>query len=106
MKKVILSIMAAALSVTFSPSRAAAAKEATAITVITAENADAAKANALLVRLNEIKEMDKTNLTATEKKGLRKEVRDIKQQLSHLNDGVYISAGAVIIILLLLLILL
>ena len=64
------------------------------------------EAQLLLDRLNEIKEMDKSNLTPAEKKELRKELRETKKELRQVSDGVYISAGALIVILLLLIILL
>lgn len=57
----------------------------------------------LQLRLNEIQDMDKSELTAVEKKALRKEVKAIKKIA---DGGVYISVGAIIIILLLLIILL
>jgi hypothetical protein len=60
---------------------------------------------ATLARLEEIKNMDKSSLTALEKKALRKEVRASKRQMSS-GGGVYLSVGAVIIIVLLLIILL
>jgi hypothetical protein len=59
----------------------------------------------MLNRLDEIKEMDKSNLKASERKELRKEVREIKKEIKAKGGGLYISAGAIIIILLILLIL-
>ena len=59
-------------------------------------------AQALLSRLEEIKEMDKTQLTSLERKDLRKEVKSIKRELKTMNQGVYLSVGAIIIIVLLL----
>jgi peptidoglycan hydrolase CwlO-like protein len=64
------------------------------------------QAQALLSRLEEIKAVDKTELTSSEKKDLRKEVRSIKQELKTMNGGVYLSVGAIIIIVLLLILLL
>jgi hypothetical protein len=55
-------------------------------------------------RLVEIRDMDKTNLTSSEKKGLRKEVKDLKKKAR--SNGVYLSVGAIIIIILLLILLL
>ena len=63
-------------------------------------------ATALLVRLDQINAMDKTGLTSSEKKDLRNEVRSIKKELKTMNDGVYLSVGAIIIIILLLILLL
>ncbi|MEO9098844.1 MAG: hypothetical protein ABI267_00885 [Ginsengibacter sp.] len=55
-------------------------------------------------RLIEIKNMDKSNLTTSEKKELRKEVKKMKKDRNR--NGIYLSVGAVIIIVLLLIILL
>jgi len=60
----------------------------------------------LLLRLDEIKAMDKSNLTSSDKKVLRKEVRAIKSTLRSTGNGIYLSVGAIIIIILLLIILL
>ena len=60
----------------------------------------------LYVRLDEIDQMDKSDLPRSEKKALRKEVKSIQQRLEELGNGVYISAGALILILILLIILL
>lgn len=59
----------------------------------------------MIDRLNEIKEMDKSSLTRTERKELRKEVRTIKKDIRSSGSGLYISTGAIIIILLLIIIL-
>ena len=63
-------------------------------------------AGVLLVRLNAIKEMDKSTLSASQKKELRKEVKAIRQTLRDSHRGVYLSVGAVLIIILLLILLL
>jgi Skp family chaperone for outer membrane proteins len=60
---------------------------------------------AILSRLEEIKAMDKSEMTAKEKRELRKEVRALKAQAAQIGGGVYISAGALIVILLLILLL-
>lgn len=67
---------------------------------------DTVQVNALLGRLEEIKTMDKSHLSASEKKQLRKETRSIKRHLSDIGGGVYLSVGAIIIIILLLVLLL
>lgn len=59
----------------------------------------------LLNRLDEIKAMDKSNLESSERKVLRKEVREIKKEIRSKGGGLYISAGAIIIILLIIIIL-
>jgi hypothetical protein len=57
-------------------------------------------------RVNEIKAMDKSNLSKSEKKALRKELRDMKQEANGIKGGVYLSVGAIIIIILLLILIL
>mgnify|MGYP000983650824 FL=1 len=59
----------------------------------------------MLDRIEEIKEMDKSDLKRAERKELRKEVRAIKSNLRASGNGIYISSGAIIIILLLIIIL-
>ncbi|MEQ8582520.1 MAG: hypothetical protein RIC30_14905 [Marinoscillum sp.] len=64
----------------------------------------AEESNLLLLRLDEIKAMDKGEMSSMEKKALRKEVKSIQGRLA--TGGVYVSVGALIIIILLLIILL
>lgn len=59
-----------------------------------------------LDRLEEIRAMDKSNMSRAEKKALRKEVKAIKAELRSTGNGVYLSVGAIIIIILLLILLL
>jgi hypothetical protein len=112
MKKIALCLMATCLLLTFLPpqSNAATTDETSSVVVSkpaeTVESAEAAEAQALLMRLNEIKAMDKANLTSSEKKDLRKEVLSIRESLYTIGGGVYISAAAVLIILVILLIVL
>lgn len=89
---------------TFQPLQTNAATKPT--TVVVTNTAEATKAKTMILRLNEIKDMDKTNLNSSEKKSLRKEVRTINRELKTMNGGVYLSVGAIIIIILLLIILL
>lgn len=65
-----------------------------------------ARVKVLLDRLEEIKTMDKSDMTRAEKRALRKEVRAIKAELKSTGNGVYLSVGAIIIIILLLILLL
>lgn len=61
----------------------------------------------MLLRLDQINDMDKSNLSSSEKKELRNEVKTIKKSLRVSNNGgIYLSGGAVIIIIILLIILL
>lgn len=68
--------------------------------------AESARAAMLIDRLEEIKAMDKSEMSRSEKKELRKEVKAIKSELKSTGNGVYLSVGAIIIIILLLILLL
>jgi hypothetical protein len=57
-------------------------------------------------RVEEIRKMDKSNLTRVEKKALRAELRQMKDQARAMSGGVYLSVGAIIIIILLLILIL
>lgn len=106
MKKITLYLMALCLSLTFQPLQSYAATADPASSVLVANASEKAHAEASLLRLKEINAMDKSNLSSSEKKSLRKEVRAIKHELRSSNGGIYLSVGAVIIIILLLIILL
>ncbi|SFG64788.1 hypothetical protein [Pedobacter insulae] len=60
----------------------------------------------LVNRVEEIRNMDKSNLNRTEKRALRKELKEMKEQARALQQGVYLSVGAIIIIILLLILIL
>ena len=64
-----------------------------------------AKVKTMLDRLEEIKDMDRSDLSRLERKELRTEVRTIKREIRSSGNGLYISTGAIIIILLLIIIL-
>lgn len=64
-----------------------------------------AQAEAMMKRLEEIKAMEPDNLTRSERKAVRKEVKEIKKAMANYN-GVYLSVGAIIIIVLLLILIL
>lgn len=53
-------------------------------------------------RLDEIKSMDFKSMSKTEKKDVRKELRDMKEEAKRANNGIYLSVGAIIVILLIL----
>lgn len=103
MKKITVGLMAAVLSFTFIPAETQAAGAKTEMAAGT--TSDAARATVLLNRVEEIRVMNKTNLSPAEKNDLRKELRSIREQLKDIGGGVYISAGALIVILILLIIL-
>ena len=71
-----------------------------------AENKAVAK---IVQRVYEIQTLDKSNLSASEKKVLRKELKELKKEAqakANNNNGIYLSIGAVIVIILLLILLL
>lgn len=70
------------------------------------EASQLAEANTLIARLDEIKAMDKSDMSFSEKRDLRKEVRATKKHLHEVHGGVYLSVGVIILIIVLLIILL
>lgn len=106
MKKLTLSVLTVLLLSGFAPAKVNAVTEPDTISVVMNKPDGSAKSEALLTRLDEIKAMDKSGLTSSEKRKLRKETRLIKKTLTLNNGGVYLSAGAIIIIIILLIVLL
>ncbi len=124
MKNSILSLMAASLLLLTIPAQSGAEEEKSNVAVTETKTEVAAEVNGLVDRLEEIKAMDLSELSSSEKKELRKEVRTIKKDLKDYSKanadanananatgegeagpGIYISGGAIIVILLLLLLL-
>lgn len=70
------------------------------------ETTESARITVLLNRLEEIKAMDKSDLSSSERKALRKEVRANKAEMKDLGGGVYLSVGAILLIALVLILLL
>lgn len=105
MKKLPLYLMMMVLSLSIFPSTIFAAdKNATEALANTKEVP--AEVKVMYNRLEEIKAMDKSSMSSSEKKALRKEVRAINANLKTTGNGVYLSVGAIIIIILLLILLL
>lgn len=96
-------MLTAVLLFTFIPAQLNAGTKTIPASTKTVESTEA---KAIITRLNEIKAMDKSKLTSSEKSVLRKEVRESKKRMQHLGGGIYLSGGAIIIIILLLIILL
>lgn len=82
------------------------AKTTEPITTTTAGKEIPAEVKVMMNRLEEIKKMDKSNLSSSEKKEIRKEIRSIKASMKATGNGVYLSVGAIIIIVLLLILIL
>jgi len=121
MKKLMTLVMTASLFFLLIPSLLKAEGEPAAVVKDATATAEVAKAEALITRLNEIYLMDASEMTASEKKVLRKEVRTIKGELNEISElpanttavvpppatgGIYLSVGAAILIVLLLILLL
>ena len=104
MQKHLLYMMAFSFLLSFIPAQLSA--ETNAMMKDKTIKNESAEAKVLLIRLHEIKVIDKSNLSSQEKKQLRKEVRSLKTSLATINGGVYLSVGAIIIIILLLILLL
>src|SRR5690242_16353847 len=104
-KKLTICLFAALLSLTFIPAQLMANTKASS-SMSENKAAESANAKALLSRLYEIKAMDKSKLTSTDKKQLRSEVLSIRKQLREPGRGVYVSLTALIVIVILLVILL
>ncbi len=104
MEKNILYTLTLSFLLSFIPAQLSA--ETNKVSADKTKKNESPEAKVLLNRLDEIKAMDKSLMTASEKKQLRKEVRTLKTNLAQLNGGVYLSLGAIIIILLLLILLL
>jgi hypothetical protein len=106
MKKLTLCIMTALLLLAFVPMQLNAETETYTSPKTTTEVEMSDEVVALIDRLDEIKAMDKSDLSSLDRKELRKEVRDIKKELKERSGGVYISVGAAILIVLLLILIL
>jgi hypothetical protein len=65
-----------------------------------------ARLEAIKLRATEIKEMDKSNMSRSEKRALKKELKQMNKEAREMRGGVYLSVGAIIIIILLLILIL
>jgi hypothetical protein len=106
MKKIMLCVMVTFMLLAFYPNESKAATEPTPTSLAIEKPVESARVKVLLLRLDQIKAMDKSNLKSSEKKVLRKEVRAIKQELQTMGPYVYVSVGAAVLIILLIVILL
>lgn len=65
-----------------------------------------AKLTVIRERVSEIEAMDKSDMTKSERKALKKELKELNKSAKALGGGVYLSVGAIIIIILLLILIL
>ncbi len=98
--KVIKSLFIAAMMALASPAFAV-----TAGPVALTEETPEQKVERLHKRIEEINAMDRSKMSRAEKKALKKEVRQIREEAKALSGGVYISVGALLIIILLIILL-
>jgi len=101
MKKITLGILSMLMLLTLNPSTSNAATEIKQVTTTSAK----VESDALIERLYEINDLDKSSMSSSEKKVLRNEVVSIREQLFN-NPVIYISGGALLLIIILLIILL
>jgi hypothetical protein len=104
MKNATLYLMILLMSVSIIPTPTYAA-EKNPTTISTPPKEVPAEVQVMLDRLKEIKAMDKSNMTRTEKRALRKEVRTISSAIRSSGNGIYLSLGAILIIILLIILL-
>ena len=101
MKKLTIIMSIAFFSVLAAPSHSFAMS-----TPLGDSTADVQIAAKIVARVTEIQNMDKTSLSASEKKVLKNELNAMKHRAEGLNSRVYLSVGAIIIIILLLILIL
>lgn len=105
--KKIFGLLSLAIMLTISFAHQSIAGVKVVTTAIPSDSArDAAIAANIITRVNEIDNMDKTNLSVSERKALKSELKDLKKQAEGLDRRVYLSVGAIIIIILLLILIL
>lgn len=95
------------LAFTFNMPVASAAKHETAAKTELSEEEVARQISQMKRRVEEIKAMDRSTLSKTERKALRKELREMNKKARAMGSGgVYLSVGAIIIIILVLILIL
>jgi hypothetical protein len=116
MKKLKFSLLAMFFLLSIVPTQLIASAETTPSPAVSKNVVANNEVSVMVSRVEAIKAMDKSELTSSEKKELRKELRTIKSNLAATNKadlaaagsggGVYLSVGAIIIIILLLILIL
>jgi hypothetical protein len=101
MKKTAKSLVIALLLFAFIPTQLQAGTANNPASISSIQAMDAVKTQVLLARLDEINAMDKSKLSSSEKKQLRREIRSIQQQVV-MGPVVFIPIGAIIILTILL----
>ena len=106
MKKTIFFALLTIFSLSAVPTFAAkSSTNATAVPAATENKLTEEEISAYRARVEEIRGMDKSELTVSEKKELKKELKDIKETMRRDGTYIYVGAGTVILIIILLLLL-
>lgn len=105
MKKTALMLMAACLSLTFLP-LASFGSSTNYPGIMNKTTPVPVNSNALVARINAIKNMDRSSMSSSEKKALRKELRTMKRENRRSHSGVYLTIGVLLIVIVLLILLL
>jgi hypothetical protein len=105
MKTMFLSVIVAMMLLTFQPLLANSPLELSPSSIVDPVPVNSSEIKVITERLDEIKAMDISELSSSEKKVLRKEVRAINYELNH-PGAIYISGGTLIVVIILLIILL
>ena len=105
MKKLIAGLITTFMLMILSPVTSHARVDKNVNAAAVNKNEEVERAEVLLKRLDDIRDMDVTAMSPSQKSELQKEVKTIQNDLRGLSGGVYISATALIIILLLLIVL-
>lgn len=97
----ILLMLTLSSTITFaSKNNSKAAIENSATLVKTENKLTADEVAVMTARVEEIRDMDKTNMTSMEKRELKKELKAIKENVRKDGGVIYISAGTVLLIVL------
>ena len=98
-------VMIFALSAPSFASESKSASELKAVPAKTENKLSEEELSRLTRRVEEIRDMDKTNMTVKEKRELRKELKAIKENVKRDGSVIYISAGTLVLIIILVILL-
>jgi predicted PurR-regulated permease PerM len=101
MKKITLSLLTLVMIVIMSPVQASEITRPVTTSALSTTDFETAEIKALIARVDEIKAMDKSSLSSSERKALRKEMRQMKRTVNHTHGStVYVSGGLILLIVL------
>lgn len=105
MKNLTIPFVTVMLMLIMAPIQAAEIAKPTT-TTISSNEVESAEIKALMARVDEIKAMDKSSLSSSERTALRKEMRLMKKTVNHAHGStVYVSGGLIILIVVLIILL-